>query len=116
MFDIGFWELIVIAVVALVIVGPERFPGMLKKVGYWVGQFRRIASSVKSEIQLEVDKAEQLQNLVDEQKQILKRHADVDLTQPAVKSKAAETETAQLEGESPPPVSETKVESQNKSS
>jgi len=85
MFDIGFWELIIIGVVALVVVGPERFPGMIKKVGYWIGQFRRIASSVKSEIQVEVDKAEQLQNLLDEQKQILKRNADVDLTQPAVK-------------------------------
>jgi len=89
MFDIGFWELMIIGVVALIVVGPERFPGMIKKVGYWVGQFRRIASSVKSEIQVEVDKAEQLQNLLDEQKQILKRNADVDLTQPAVKPKSS---------------------------
>lgn len=88
MFDIGFWELIVIGVVALIVVGPERFPGMIKKVGYWVGQFRRIAASVKSEIQVEVDKAEQLQNLMDEQKQILKRNAEVDLTQPAVKPRS----------------------------
>jgi len=96
MFDIGFWELMIIGVVALLVVGPERFPGMIKKVGYWIGQFRRIASSVKSEIQVEVDKAEQLQNLLDEQKQILKRNADVDLTQPAVKPKPT------VESDSPP--------------
>ena len=92
MFDIGFWELIVIGVVALIVVGPERFPSMVKKTGQYVGQFRRIAASVKSEIQTEVDKAEQLQDLLEEQKKILKRNADVDLTQPAVKIKSPETE------------------------
>ena len=88
MFDIGFWELIVIGVVALIVVGPERFPSMVKKAGQYVGQFRRIAASVKSEIQVEVDKAEQLQGLLEEQKKILKRNAEVDLTQPAVKLKS----------------------------
>jgi len=90
MFDIGFWELIIIGVVALLVVGPERFPGMVKKTGHYVGQFRRIAASVKSEISLEVDKAEQLQELLEEQKQILKRSAEADLTQPAVKRKTPE--------------------------
>lgn len=89
MFDIGFWELIIIAVVALFVVGPERFPGMIKKTGQMVGQFRRIAASVKSEIQVEVDKADQLQSLLEEQKEILKRNTTVDLTQPAVKLKQA---------------------------
>ena len=87
MFDIGFWEIIVIAVVALVVVGPERFPGMIRKIGYWVGQFRRMASAVKSEFEQEVDKAERLKELLEEQKQIVERNANVDLTQPAVKPK-----------------------------
>ena len=90
MFDIGFWEIIIIAVVALLVVGPERFPGMIKKVGYWLGQFRRIVNTVKSEVKTEVDKAEQLQQLLDEQKQILERNVNVDVTQPAVKPKSAE--------------------------
>jgi len=123
MFDIGFWELIIISVVALVVVGPERFPGMIKKVGYWVGQFRRIASSVKSEIQVEVDKAEQLQNLLDEQKQILKRNTDVDLTQPAVKPKSAVEPDSSAQSEKLPAKESSSVtntasqtETQNKSS
>jgi len=90
MFDIGFWELILIAVVALVVVGPERFPGMVKKAGYWVGQFRRMANAVKSEVQLEVDKAEELQRKVDEQKEILERNVNLDATTPAVKRKSVE--------------------------
>lgn len=90
MFDIGFWELVLIAVVALVVVGPERFPGMVKKAGYWVGQFRRMANSVKSEIQLEVDKAEELQRKIEEQKDVLERNIDLDVTTPAVKRKSVE--------------------------
>ena len=85
MFDIGFWEIVVIAVVALVVVGPERFPGMIKKTGYWVGQFRRMATAIKAEFDQEVEKAEKLQELLEEQKQILERHAKIDPTQPAVK-------------------------------
>lgn len=90
MFDIGFWELVLIAVVALVVVGPERFPGMVKKAGYWVGQFRRMANSVKSEIQLEVDKADELQRKLGDQKEILERNMNVDITTPAVKRKSVE--------------------------
>jgi len=88
MFDIGFWEIILIAVVALLVVGPERFPGMIKKAGYWVGQFRRIISAVKVEVQQEIDKADQLQNLLDEQKDIVERNTNIDVTQPAVKPKS----------------------------
>jgi len=95
MFDIGFWELLLVAVVALVIVGPERFPGMIKKAGYWLGQFRRIVNSVKSEIKTEVDKADQLQNLLDDQKEILNRNLNIDITQPAVKPKTADSNTAE---------------------
>jgi len=97
MFDIGFWEIIVIAVVALFVVGPERFPGMIRKVGYWAGQFRRMASSVKSEFEQEVDKAEKLQALLDEQKQIVERNASVDLSQPAVKPKSQTEEEPKME-------------------
>jgi len=90
MFDIGFWELVLIAVVALVVVGPERFPGMMKKAGYWIGQFRRMANAVKSEIQLEVDKADELQRKLEDQKEILDRSVDLDIATPAVKRKSVE--------------------------
>lgn len=90
MFDIGFWEIVLIAVVALVVVGPERFPGMVKKAGYWVGQFRRMANAVKSEIQLEVDKADELQRKLEDQKEILERNMNLDATTPAVKRKSVE--------------------------
>jgi len=42
MFDVGFWELALIGVVALIIVGPERLPGVVRTAGRWVGKGRRI--------------------------------------------------------------------------
>lgn len=106
--------MIVIGVVALVVVGPERFPSMVKKTGQYIGQFRRIAASVKSEIQVEVDKAEQLQDLLEEQKKILKRNAEVDLTQPAVKLKSPDQEGGNSEeSNKEDPASKAKSESQS---
>ncbi len=74
MFDIGFWEITLIAVVALIVVGPDRFPGLVRSVGRWVGQFRRVVGSVKTELEREMDKAEQLKTLMDEQVDIVKHH------------------------------------------
>jgi len=54
MFDIGFWELALIAVVALLVVGPERLPSMARSVGLWVGRIRRYVQHVKDDIEDEI--------------------------------------------------------------
>jgi len=54
MFDIGFWELSVIAVVALLVVGPERLPKLARTAGLWLGRARRFVSSVKADIDREI--------------------------------------------------------------
>jgi len=54
MFDIGFSELFLIAVVALVVLGPERLPKVARTVGHLFGRARRYASEVKSEISKEM--------------------------------------------------------------
>lgn len=54
MFDIGFWELTLIAVVALLVVGPERLPRMAREVGIWVGRIRRYVQHVKDDIETEI--------------------------------------------------------------
>lgn len=53
MFDIGFWELAVIGVVALLVVGPERMPGMIRTAGQWAGRIQRLARELRSEIERE---------------------------------------------------------------
>lgn len=53
MFDIGFWELAVIGVVALLVVGPERMPGLIRTAGQWAGQIQRLARDLRREIERE---------------------------------------------------------------
>ncbi|MBX2868369.1 MAG: Sec-independent protein translocase protein TatB [Acidiferrobacterales bacterium] len=58
MFDIGFWELTIIGIVALVIVGPERLPGLARTAGLWVGKGRRMLADVKRDIDREIKSSE----------------------------------------------------------
>jgi sec-independent protein translocase protein TatB len=55
MFDFGFSELMIIAVVALIVVGPERLPKLARTVGHFIGRAQRYVQSVKADIQREVD-------------------------------------------------------------
>lgn len=50
MFDIGFFELIVIAVIGLVVLGPERLPVAIRTVRSWISGVRRFSDGVKSEL------------------------------------------------------------------
>ena len=70
MFDIGFWELVLIGVVALVVVGPERLPRLAYSAGKWLGKGRSMINSVKQEIDKEI-KAEELKRILEEQKKSL---------------------------------------------
>ena len=54
MFDCGFWEIILILMIALVVVGPERLPGLAKTAGLWVGKAKRMVSDIKAEIDHEL--------------------------------------------------------------
>ncbi len=54
MFDIGFTELVVIGVVALIVIGPERLPKVARTAGHLYGRMQRYVSSVKSDISQEI--------------------------------------------------------------
>lgn len=66
MFDIGFWELILVAVVALLVIGPERLPKVARMAGLWVGRARRTLASVKDEIDREL-RAQELKEILEKQ-------------------------------------------------
>jgi len=64
MFDIGFWELAVIGVIALLVVGPDRLPALARNVGLWVGRIRRYVSHVKQDIERELH-ADEVRQLIE---------------------------------------------------
>ena len=63
MFEIGFWELIVVGVVAMIVVGPEQLPGLARKAGFWLGKARRMIAEVKAEVDRELHLEEIKQSL-----------------------------------------------------
>ncbi len=66
MFDVGFSELLMVALVALIVVGPERLPDLARTAGRWIGKARHFVGAVKTEIEREI-KAEELKRILDEQ-------------------------------------------------
>ena len=58
MFDIGWSELVVIAVVALIAIGPKELPGVLRMVGQWMGKARKMAGEFQGQFQEAMREAE----------------------------------------------------------
>ena len=69
MFEIGFWELIMVGVVALIVVGPEQLPGLARKAGFWLGKARRMIDEIKADVDRELH--------FEELKQTLRQQADM---------------------------------------
>ena len=54
MFDIGFFEILVVAIVALVVIGPERMPETVRAVGLWIGRLKRSMRDTRNEIERQI--------------------------------------------------------------
>lgn len=103
MFDIGFFELLVVGVVALLVLGPERLPTAARTCGLWLGRVRRSLTSIQSEIREELRmeelkrsaaiEKEQLERELDEMRQPFQQQAATDKGE-ADKSSAATSERA----------------------
>ena len=63
MFEMGFWEIVLIFVIMLLVVGPERLPKVARTIGLWVGKARTMVNSVRSEIEQELRVEELKQSL-----------------------------------------------------
>jgi len=68
MFDIGFSELLVIAVVALIVIGPERLPGLARTLGHLFGRMQRYVNDVKADIarEMELEELKKLQSSMED--------------------------------------------------
>ena len=82
MFDVGFSELILILVVALVVVGPERLPKLARTAGLYLGRMRRMVASVKADVQRELA-AEDLKRTLQKQVESVGLHDIVEETRDA---------------------------------
>ena len=68
MFDIGFSELLLIAVVALIVIGPERLPKVARTLGHLFGRMQRYVNDVKADIsrEIELDELRKMQSSVED--------------------------------------------------
>jgi sec-independent protein translocase protein TatB len=114
MFDIGFSELLVIAVVALLVIGPERLPKVARTAGHMFGRLQRYVNDVKADIQREME-LEELRKLrsefEDAARSVQESVHEVDKQVRAVeddlnKEVAGAVDPAAATGALPPPVPE----------
>ncbi len=77
MFDIGFSELLLFGVIALIVLGPEKLPQAARTAGQWYAKIRRTVSNLQSEIEAELDLAETRQQMKEELAKIRQTEADM---------------------------------------
>ena len=72
MFDFGFWEIAIIGVITLIVVGPERLPALARKAGVIMGKLNKFLNKVKVDINEELKTDELKENLsMDDEKSII---------------------------------------------
>lgn len=69
MFDFGFSEMLLVAIVALIVVGPKRLPTVARTIGHLLGRMQRYVAEVKSDVsrEMQLDELKKLQQQVQEQ-------------------------------------------------
>ncbi len=76
MFDFGFWELILVMLVGLIVVGPKRLPRVAAQVGEWLGNLRRLSHQFRQSVQQELQ-AEELKEVLRQQQNEIKELRDI---------------------------------------
>jgi sec-independent protein translocase protein TatB len=115
MFDIGFSELLLVGIVALVVLGPERLPGAVRMAGLWIGRIKRSFSAIKVEVEREIGADEIRRQLHNEQILELEREMNAmkqslnssssspESTPPAAPASSTSTGTSTTQDKNPTP-------------
>jgi sec-independent protein translocase protein TatB len=75
MFDVGFWELLLIGALGLMVLGPERLPKVARRLGRWTGQAKAMARSLRTQLESEMELSE-----LKKQAEVFKESMKVDPT------------------------------------
>jgi sec-independent protein translocase protein TatB len=112
MFDVGFSELIVIALVALIVIGPERLPKVARTVGHLLGRLQRYVNDVKSDInrEMQLDELKKLQEQVASQARDMERQVNDQMHSVETSLNASLVQGLEDKGEpSPAPIADATV-------
>ena len=105
MFDIGFSELLVIMVVALIVIGPERLPKVARTLGHLFGRMQRYVNDVKADIsrEMELEELRKLQSTVEEAARSIQSSVDTQINETRSElDKVAESVQTAVETPAPP--------------
>jgi sec-independent protein translocase protein TatB len=107
MFEIGFSELLLVGLVALLVFGPERLPGAARVAGLWIGRLKRSFNAIKTEVEREIGADEIRRQLHNEQILQMERELKQSLQPPAPTTPAAPAADVATDStpavQSPPP-------------
>ncbi len=101
MFDVGFSELLLVGLIALLVFGPERLPSLARTAGMWLGRARRFLGSVKADIEQEL-KAEELKRIMREQQLKNPLHDLIEDTRESLRDVREKTEASLKAIDAPP--------------
>ena len=122
MFDIGFTEMMLIGIVALVVIGPERLPGVARTAGKYFSRLRSFVTNVRADVESEL-KADELREMFEAQQQELQSLKDVvgdaskDIGLSDIANEMSEVANTLYDEKAvgdPEPLAETKSETKNK--
>jgi sec-independent protein translocase protein TatB len=114
MFDIGFSELLVIAIVALIVIGPERLPKVARTLGHLFGRMQRYVNDVKADIsrEMELDELKKMQSSMEDAARSFQSSvtdgvsdAEREMNRLALDTQSAVDALAEAPGAAQPPVS-----------
>jgi sec-independent protein translocase protein TatB len=91
MFDVGFSELLMIGLVSLLVIGPERLPKVARVAGLWLGRMRAISANIRAEIHHELE-LEEMKQIMQEQQALFEQQ----MREQQIKLHAVENDIEQL--------------------
>ncbi len=82
MFDFGFWEISIIAIITLIVVGPDKMPALARKAGLYVGKFNKFVRKIKTDIndELQADELKEQLSIKDEKSTLSQVLGDVKIS------------------------------------